>query len=87
MQFKHAHLTKKVAFGGNARLLFASPGAGTRDDVERDWAQQLRTARNTKLRANHGTSPAEEKLRDELEDGQTWDLYGFMAVFCSYLFL
>ena len=59
-----------------------APGAGTRDDVERDWAQQLRTARNTRLRANRGTSPAEEKLRDELEDVQTGDIYGFMALFC-----
>ena len=52
-----------------------APGADTRDDVERDWAQQLSTARNTRLRANHGTSPAEEKLRDELEDSQMRELY------------
>jgi hypothetical protein len=78
---------RRLHLGAMRGYCLRAPGAGTRDDVERDWAQQLRTARNTKLRANHGTSPAEEKLRDELEDGQTWDLYGFMAVFCSYLFL
>lgn len=77
---------RRLHLGAMRGYCLRAPGAGTRDDVERDWAQQLRTARNTKLRANHGTSPAEEKLRDELEDGQTWDLYGFMAVFCSYLF-
>ena len=67
----HIISQRRLHLGAMRGYCLRAPGAGTRDDVERDWAQQLRTARNTKLRANRGTSPAEEKLRDELEDGQT----------------
>ena len=53
-----------------------------RQAVERDWSQQVRAARSTEYsNMSRGCSPAEEKLRDQLEE----NMFFFCHVSGSFL--
>ena len=60
------------------------PSRPDREGVEREWSHAVRQAKAQRVR-NRGTSPAEEKLREELEAKSDKSFANLLKFFGSFL--